>query len=857
MKKWLSSFRTRRLTEKVIKYHSILMNFREPLDWDRSFDYLKRHPWILNNELLEFCNFLELTNFANTSVDLDIKWHAKVLKQAIERGAKFAHDEAIQTQGRIKYRHVNDYEFSLISEALKGIEEWLQSNHEKELKMVMDEHPYMYDPHSLGYLCFTHASKLSKLFDGVETLDELEKMTLYLPYLVTAIGDIQINAAQQHAVLREDFDLWDLAQSAWSAATLASQYVLVTDRHYSRQIQRACRDSFFFHRAAFASAKAGDAIGAVLFLEQSVERIQYIDNKDIEDLSKINEPTEKTYQLFLEAQSRIDLVFGFHKHGDLNHDFLGFSALASSISRRTDQENEEYFRKVSEALSKIESDPKLREQFHLLGFLLTNDDPSSSPYYDEEAFKEVFDTLKNAVGHLIKNTTRSDPNHKYLANLKNKETIDELTFGSYAATRIALKLPPVVQLTIEELLKPIISWPTDHAVVHIILHPDQTCFLFTSHENSKIECSTVFLDTFSYKDALHILNGSPESNTVGWMDAYENRNILMSQWMSALESALSAIQKRLVLPLVDALRDKGFLSSTLILPDPLHQLPVLGSCIDSCPEITWSSAPSLRHFVSSLNSASDFSEPPMMFAVHNPTPSTLPPLADAADEIAIISTHFVARSSQDNWIIPRVLSGDRVNARMLKDLMGSVVHLACHAFSTQGVESGIMLSHDQKLSPRNLKSKQGNQNPNYRLAFLAACESGRAQRATASEGDGLISQFHSLGYSAVIATLWPVNSMASALFSIHFYHQWIGLKAEPKAAFQRSVLWLKTTTTSEKTTFLDKTMRDWIEKTIFPTDKKEEAYAAISRLMADLYCSSGKLEWNHPLYWGGIVFSGE
>jgi len=62
--------------------------------------------------------------------------------------------------------------------------------------------------------------------------------------------------------------------------------------------------------------------------------------------------------------------------------------------------------------------------------------------------------------------------------------------------------------------------------------------------------------------------------------------------------------------------------------------------------------------------------------------------------------------------------------------------------------------------------------------------------------------------------------MAFALFSIRFYHQWIALKEEPKPAFQHSVQWLKKTTTTEKITFLDKVVREWIENTIFPEDKK-------------------------------------
>jgi CHAT domain-containing protein len=97
------------------------------------------------------------------------------------------------------------------------------------------------------------------------------------------------------------------------------------------------------------------------------------------------------------------------------------------------------------------------------------------------------------------------------------------------------------------------------------------------------------------------------------------------------------------------------------------------------------------------------------------------------------------------------------------------LHLACHGYSSivDPASSGIGLA-DGVLTVRDLLAGGGALR--CRLAVLSACESGRIDVAnTPNEFRGLPQAFITLGSAAVIATLWRVEDLPTAMLLIKFY----------------------------------------------------------------------------------------
>ena len=108
--------------------------------------------------------------------------------------------------------------------------------------------------------------------------------------------------------------------------------------------------------------------------------------------------------------------------------------------------------------------------------------------------------------------------------------------------------------------------------------------------------------------------------------------------------------------------------------------------------------------------------------------------------------------------------------------------------------SGLVLADEKRLTVADLFDAEGLRGP--RLVVLSACETGLYDVAVApNEFIGLPTAFLQLGAQGVLATLWPVDDLSTALLVAKFYDLHLGGGVlSPAAALREAQDWLRRTT---------------------------------------------------------------
>jgi CHAT domain len=136
-------------------------------------------------------------------------------------------------------------------------------------------------------------------------------------------------------------------------------------------------------------------------------------------------------------------------------------------------------------------------------------------------------------------------------------------------------------------------------------------------------------------------------------------------------------------------------------------------------------------------------------------------------------------------------------------------HFAAHgSFDwSQPTRSGVLLrggrrtSDQVRLTIRDVVTQARRAPP--RLVVLSACETGLVGLEDNPDAFiGLPAAFLASGARGVVATLWPVNDVATALLVGRFYYAMQREGATPPAALRRAQLWLRDATQEELVAFL-------------------------------------------------------
>jgi hypothetical protein len=179
---------------------------------------------------------------------------------------------------------------------------------------------------------------------------------------------------------------------------------------------------------------------------------------------------------------------------------------------------------------------------------------------------------------------------------------------------------------------------------------------------------------------------------------------------------------------------------------------------------------------------------PVYFAAHNPQPSDGAPLPFGELEVTSCAARFERR---------QIVSGVEATTQALIAGIDAcdVFHFAGHAASNleMPLQGGLEVAGPTRLTLERLLAESHS----GRLAVLSACETGVPGLRLPEEAISLSSGFLQVGFTGVIASLWPVSDLSAFFVMDRFYSLWHGEKRDPGLALRAAQRWLRDAAAAE------------------------------------------------------------
>ena len=326
----------------------------------------------------------------------------------------------------------------------------------------------------------------------------------------------------------------------------------------------------------------------------------------------------------------------------------------------------------------------------------------------------------------------------------------------------------------------------------------------------------VWLDELTDASVREWLDGADYPGQLGgWLGTYQTwltQRTKQDQlaWFATLEAVTRQLWERVMGPVAAALHE-------LLPADPASPLEVIlipAGLLALLPlHAAWredtSTATGRRYFLDefvvryapsavALRHAQEVAErtPAVrLLAVEEPALANVKPLPSAHLEVAAIASLFDP---------PTILAGGDAMRQTVQAALpeAQVVHFACHGANDwqNPLESGLLMADDASrpgnlLRVLDLLELAG---AGGRLATLSACETGIVGTALPDEVVALPSALLQAHFGGIVASLWSVADISTAMLIAHFYHQWQEEKLAPAQALRAAQRWLRDTTNAEK-----------------------------------------------------------
>jgi CHAT domain-containing protein len=180
-------------------------------------------------------------------------------------------------------------------------------------------------------------------------------------------------------------------------------------------------------------------------------------------------------------------------------------------------------------------------------------------------------------------------------------------------------------------------------------------------------------------------------------------------------------------------------------------------------------------------------------------------------------------------------------------------HFTGHAaYNSRSPEASALALTDEPLTAKRISQLDLS---SYNLITLAACETAITGRENINtEYVGLTSAFLQAGAANILSTLWQVDEIANAWFTIYFYQQLLSGKS-PAEALAITQRWLQTATWQS--------LADWITEL---SQLPQLEIGIIDRLTAritNILKEGGTIglnrptKYSHPHYWAAFTLTGE
>ena len=264
-------------------------------------------------------------------------------------------------------------------------------------------------------------------------------------------------------------------------------------------------------------------------------------------------------------------------------------------------------------------------------------------------------------------------------------------------------------------------------------------------------------------------------------------------WLPNLLPELLTELRTILEPVAARLRARRARRIALVPVGLLGLLPLHAALID---ELTISIVPNGASLMIALREAPSRTGSPLLLGIGNPLPSHQP-LAGAESELAEIAALF-PEECRLTWF-----GADATRDVLLAGIPRAThLHFACHgAFDArEPLQSSLELAGG-RLTLQDLL--EGEERPaRARLAVLSACQSALTDfLSLPDEVIGFPAGFLQAGVPGVIASLWPVSDLATALLAVKFYELHLdGLP--PAEALRDAQRWLRAATRKELDFFI-------------------------------------------------------
>jgi CHAT domain-containing protein len=206
-------------------------------------------------------------------------------------------------------------------------------------------------------------------------------------------------------------------------------------------------------------------------------------------------------------------------------------------------------------------------------------------------------------------------------------------------------------------------------------------------------------------------------------------------------------------------------------------------------------------------------------------------------------------------------------------------HFSSHGFFdwNDARKSGIRIKDDAPLTISAFLDKGGSLG-RPRLVAMSACETGLYDtKHNTDEFVGLPATFMQLGAAGVVATLWQVDDLATALLMAKFYELHVNQGLRPASALKQAQDWLRAANATELIAFgksaaerakLDPEKVNDLEKVLGSRNRSgnsrfDDIWNVLHEKVPIPEQQSGADQQNppwrpfaHPYYWGGFVYTG-
>jgi len=209
------------------------------------------------------------------------------------------------------------------------------------------------------------------------------------------------------------------------------------------------------------------------------------------------------------------------------------------------------------------------------------------------------------------------------------------------------------------------------------------------------------------------------------------------------------------------------------------------------------------------------------------------------DEVSAVSEMF-----KD----PVCLSGNTATKETVKGKMkdAQVLHFATHGHAgwQNTNEAQLKLSDGELLLPDIIELDL----VQTRLAVLSACETGVPGLELLDEMIGLPAGMMQAGVPGVIASLWSVEDMSTAILMTYFYYLWRTPGHTAWETLRQAQIWLRDTTTEEKKDFFISFMDG--RRSGISADTANSFYIHLSA------AEPHEVDFSSPHYWAAFTYTG-